>query len=116
MLNYIWPIFILISCIYGIFMGKVNDINSSIFESASNAVQLTITFFGTICLWNGIMQIASETTFIEKITKCLSPIISFLFPEIDSGDEAFKQISMNIVANALGLGNAATPIGLKAMK
>ena len=116
MLNTIWPIFIIISCTYGIFTGKVDEMNSSIFAAAADAVQLTITFFGTICLWNGIMQIASNTSLIEKLTKALTPIISFLFPDIDSREESFKQISMNIVANLLGLGNAATPIGLKAMK
>jgi len=116
MLNFIWPIFIIISCAYGIFTGKVNEMNSSIFASGADAVQLTITFFGTICLWNGIMQIASNTSLIKILTRFLTPVISLLFPDIDSEEESFKQISMNIVANLLGLGNAATPIGLKAMK
>lgn len=116
MLNLIWPIFIIISCAYGIFTGRVNEINSSIFASAEDAVQLTITFFGTICLWNGVMQIASDTSLIKKLTKILTPIISFLFPDINPREESFKQITMNIVANLLGLGNAATPIGLMAMK
>ena len=62
LLNIIWPIFIIIAFIYAIFTGKVEEINNSIFESASNAVNLTITFFGTICLWNGIMHIAKNTT------------------------------------------------------
>ena len=116
MLNYIWPVFIILSCIYGIFTGKITEINNSIFSSAEEAVKLTITFFGTICLWNGIVKIASNTTMIEKLSKCLKPIICFLFPEIKIQDEEFKYISMNIVANLLGLGNAATPIGLKAMQ
>ncbi|MCI9017145.1 MAG: hypothetical protein HFJ53_08320 [Clostridia bacterium] len=116
MLNIIWPIFIIIAFIYAIFTGKVEEINNSIFESASNAVNLTITFFGTICLWNGIMQIAKNTTLINKLTKLLTPIMKYLFPEIEKNDEVHKEISMNMVANILGLGNAATPLGLKAMK
>ena len=60
MLNIIWPFFIIISFIYSIISGNVEQINNSIFESAKNAVELTITFFGTICLWNGIMQITKE--------------------------------------------------------
>ena len=116
MLNIIWPIFIIISFIYAIFSGNVEKLNNSIFESAKNAVELTITFFGTVCLWNGIMQIAKETTLMEKITKILQPVMKILFPNIQKNDEANKEMSMNIEANILGLGNAATPLGLKAMK
>ena len=116
MLNIVWPIFIIISFIYAIISGNVEKVNNSIFESAKNAVELTITFFGTVCLWNGIMQIAKETTMMEKITKILQPLMKILFPNIKKDDEANKEMSMNIVANILGLGNAATPLGLKAMK
>lgn len=116
MLNRIWPIFIIVSCSYGIFTGRINEINNSIFNSASEAVNLCIIFLGTICLWNGIMQVASKTSIINKICKFLNPILKILFPEINKNSEEFKYISMNIVANLFGLGNAATPIGLKAMK
>lgn len=116
MLNKIWPIFIIISIIYAILVGNIEQVNNSIFESAKEAVSLTITFFGTICLWNGIIQIASQNTLMEKMTKLLNPIIRNLFPDIKKEDKVNKEISMNIVANMLGLGNAATPLGLKAMK
>ncbi len=116
MLNKIWPIFIIISYIYAIFNGNVEQINNSVFNSTSNAVELSITFLGTICLWNGIMKIAQNTTIISKLTKKLRPIINFLFPEMKKNEKAKEEISMNIIANILGLGNAATPLGLKAMK
>lgn len=116
MLNILWPTFILISFLYGILRGNVEAINQSIFESTANAVQLSITFLGTICLWNGIMKIAQETSFVAKLTKLLRPIIHFLFPDCKNNEKAKEEISMNIVANMLGLGNAATPLGLKAMK
>ena len=116
MLNIIWPIFIIISYIYAIFTGRVNEINSSVFESCESAVKLTITFLGTMCLWSGIMQIAQKTTLIDKLTNFLNPIIKILFPEIQKQNPVHKEISMNMVANILGLGNAATPLGLKAMK
>lgn len=116
MLNIIWPFFIIISIIYAILTGKVVEVNNSVFESANETVKLTITFFGTICLWNGIIHIASKTTMIEKLTNKLSPIIKFLFPDLKKEKEVQKEISMNVVANMLGLGNAATPLGLKAMK
>jgi len=116
MLNILWPAFILISFIYGICQGNVEAVNQSIFESAGSAVQLSITFLGTICLWNGIMKIAQETSFVQKLTKLLRPIVHFLFPESKENEKAKEEISMNVVANLLGLGNAATPLGLKAME
>lgn len=116
MLNIIWPIFIIISYIYAICVGKVSEINNSIFESCKSAVDLSITFLGTMCLWTGIMQIAKKTTLITKLTNLLKPIMRILFPNIDKNDPAYEEISMNMVANILGLGNAATPLGLKAMK
>lgn len=116
MLNKIWSIFIIISFIYAIFSGKVEQLNNSIFESTASAVELSITFLGTICLWNGIMQIAQKTSLIQKLTKIFRPIINFLFPEMRNNEKAKQEISMNVIANLLGLGNAATPLGLKAMK
>lgn len=116
MLNIIWPVFITISVVYGILTGRVEEVNNSIFESTAEAVKLTITFFGTICMWNGIIQIAAKTTLMDKLTKLLNPLMKFLFPEIKKGDKVHEEISMNMIANMLGLGNAATPLGLKAMK
>lgn len=116
MLNIVWPIFIIISFSFAIFSGNLEQLNSSIFESTTNAINLAISLLGTICLWNGIMQIASETSVIEKLTKILNPVINFLFPKLKNNKKIKKEISMNIIANILGLGNAATPLGLKAMQ
>lgn len=115
MLNKIWPLFIIISFIYAIYSGNIFNINNAIFDSAEQTVDLCLTMFGTLCLWNGIMKIAVKTSLIEKLTKFLKPIISFIFPEIKDDKKITKEISMNMVANILGLGNAATPLGLKAM-
>lgn len=116
MLNIIWPCFILISFVYAILTGNIENMNQSIFTSAAGAVELSITFFSTICLWTGIMKIAQQTNFVAKLTKLLRPIINFLFPDCKNNEKAKEEISMNMVANILGLGNAATPLGLKAMK
>jgi len=116
MLNIVWPIFIIISFSYAIFFGNLNNLNSEIFASIESAIKLSINLLGTICLWNGIMQIASKTSIIDKLTKFLKPVINFLFPELRKNSKIQKEISMNMVANILGLGNAATPLGLKAMK
>lgn len=115
MLNKIWPFFIIISFIYAIYSGNISNINNAIFESTDQTVELCLTMFGTLCLWNGIMKIAVKTSLIEKLTKLLKPIISFIFPEIRNDKKITKEISMNMVANILGLGNASTPLGLKAM-
>ena len=116
MLNKIWPFFIIISFIYAIYSGNFSNINNAIFESADQTVELCLTMFGTLCLWNGIMKIAIKTSMIEKLTKFLKPVISFIFPEIKNDKKISKEISMNMVANILGLGNASTPLGLKAME
>lgn len=116
MLNIIWPVFIIVSFVYAIIIGRVDEVNQSIFDSAESAVELSITFLGTMCLWNGIMKIVQETTLMKKLTKLLKPVIKFLFPDLRNKDRAYEEISMNIIANVLGLGNAATPLGLKAMK
>lgn len=114
MLNILWPVFIIISYIYALFSGNLEKINNGIFESASSAVELTITFFGTITLWCGIMQIAKDSSLSKKLAKMLKPIIRFLFPDVNENEPAHEEISLNIIANILGLGNAATPLGLKA--
>jgi len=116
MLNIIWPLFIIISFVYAVFTGQVEEANTALFESTKEAVQLTISLLGTMCLWSGIMQIASKTSIIEIITKMLNPIMKMLFPDVRKDEEAYKEISMNIIANMMGMGNAATPVGLKAMQ
>lgn len=116
MLNIIWPAFIIISVIYALISGNIENVSNGFFDSANSAVQLTLTFFGTICLWNGIMEIAKKTSLTNALSKALKPFINFLFPELKNNKQAQDEISMNMVANLLGLGNAATPLGLKAMK
>ncbi len=116
MLNLVWPFFIIISFFYAIISGNIEKLNSSIFESTSQAIELSISLLGTICLWNGIMQIASKTSLLERLTKFLMPVLKFLFPKLKNNQKIKNEIAMNMVANILGLGNAATPLGLKAME
>lgn len=116
MLNKIWPFFLIISFVFAIFSGKLPEVNNSIFESTSSAIELCLTLIGTMSLWCGIIKIAMKTSLIDKLIKLLKPILKILFPEINENDTVHKEISMNIIANLLGLGNAATPLGLKAME
>ena len=116
MLNILWPIFIILSVIYSIISGNIEEVNTGIFNSLSEVVELSITFLGTICLWSGIMEIAKKTSIISKLNKLLKPFINFLFPDLKNKEMAKQEISMNMIANILGLGNAATPLGIKAMQ
>lgn len=116
MLNIVWPFFIIISFSFAILSGNFENLNSSIFEGANDAVTLSINLLGSLCLWSGIMQIASDSSLVKKLSKLLSPILNFLFPSLITNNKIKKEISMNIIANILGLGNASTPLGLKAME
>lgn len=116
MLNIIWPVFIIISVVFALITGNIDEVNSAIFNSGSDAVSVTITFLGTMCLWSGLMRIVQETTMINKINELLKPLMKILFPKMKKDDKAYNEITMNISANILGLGNAATPLGLKAME
>lgn len=116
MLNILWPFFIIISYIYALLTGNIENVNNAIFESTSNAVQLSLSLLGTICLWCGIMEIVQKTKLINILTKLLQPMVDLLFPMEKNDRKIKKEISLNMIANILGLGNAATPIGLKAMQ
>ena len=115
MLNILWPIFIIISIIYAIFSGNLENLNKSIFESTESAVNLTLTLLGMTCLWSGIMEVASKTDIIKYLSKVLQTIVKKIFYNIKIQSKSYDNVIMNIVANILGLGNAATPLGLKAM-
>lgn len=115
MLNKIWPFFIIISFVYAIYTGNISNVNNAIFASAEQTVSLCITMLGTLCLWNGIMNIAIKTSLISKLTKFLKPLINFLFPDLKNDKKISEEVSMNMIANILGLGNASTPLGLKAI-
>jgi spore maturation protein A len=115
LLNVIWPLFIIISFVFAIVFGDISSLNNSIFDSTEQAIELSISLLGTICLWSGIMRIAEETNLVDRFARALRPCLKWLFPDI-TNSKILREISMNIVANILGLGNAATPLGLKAMK
>ena len=116
MLNAIWPIFIILSVAYGICFGNIQETNTSIFTSTEDAINLCIKLLGTICFWNGIMNIAKKTSLVKKLKSFLRPLFKYIFPNIKKDEQAYTEISMNVISNIMGLGNAATLSGLKAMK
>lgn len=116
MLNYVWGGLIIVSVIAALLLGNTNELSTALIDSGSSSIELILTMAGIMCLWSGIMKIAEESGFTSAISKLFAPILKPLFPNLDKKSEAFRDITMNISANLLGLGNAATPFGLKAMK
>ena len=116
MINYIWGSFFIIGIIYSFITGNTEGINNEILTSASSSVNMILQILPIMCLWLGIMQIASDSGLIKKLSRKITPLITKLFPDIPPEHEALTLISSNIIMNMLGLGNAATPFGLKAMK
>ena len=116
MLNYIWAGMVIFSVISAAFGGNGEALSSAIISSASDAVTLCIRLGGTICLWGGLMEIAEASGLTGAVCRLLSPFLKIVFPKMDMKSKTAKAISMNVTANLLGLGNAATPLGLEAMK
>ena len=116
MLNYMWPILIICSFGYAIISENIENVNNSIFESLEEVISLSMTLVGTMCLWCGLMEIVKNTSIMKKLIKLLRPILNWLFPESKNNNEAMENISINTISNILGLGNAATPAGIKAME
>lgn len=115
MLNYIWSFLVIASIVCAAVFGNTKDLSTALINSGASSIELLLTMGGIICLWSGIMKIAEESGFTALISNLFSHLLRPLFPKLDKKSEAFRCISMNISANLLGLGNAATPFGLKAM-
>lgn len=116
MLNWIWAGMILISFICAICTGRTEQLSAAILAGASSAVELCLTTLGLMCFWTGLMQAAEHGGLTRLLARALSPILSRLFPKLRRESPALGAICMNLTANLLGLGNAATPLGLAAMQ
>lgn len=116
MVNKIWGSFIIIGIVFCIITGKIDTLNNIILNSGKNTLDMILKIFPVMALWLGIMNIASSSDLLNKFSKGLYPIMKKIFPEIPKGHESLGYICSNIIANMFGLGNAATPFGLKAMK
>ena len=114
MINYIFASFFIIGIIYSFLTGT--NISSEMLSASSKSIELIFSIIPIMCLWLGIMSIAKKSGLLDKLAKLLTPILKILFPEIPKNHRAFSFISINIIMNMLGIGNAATPFGLKAMK
>ncbi|HHX23075.1 MAG TPA: spore maturation protein [Thermoanaerobacterales bacterium] len=115
-MNHVFSFFILGGIIAAVFNGNIDVITTAAMSSASDAVQRAITLIGIVSLWLGIARVAEKSGLINILSHAIAPVFSWLFPSIPRGHPALGSILMNLSANMLGFGNAATPFGLKAMK
>ena len=116
MMNYIFGGFIVVGIVYSFITGNTSYINDSLINSGSEAIEMILKMIPLLCLWLGIMRIASTSGLLNIISKKMSKVISPLFPELKKDSKAFSYIATNIVMNMMGVGNGATPFGIKAIE
>lgn len=115
-MNWIWYFLAVISIIFGAVNGTLNEVGRAVFTGCELSIKIALTLLGIMTFWLGIMKIAEKSGIAAFIAKLLKPAARFLFPEIPKNSPIIGDIAMNFSANALGLANAATPIGIKAIK
>ncbi len=113
---YIWTAMMLISVIFAGITGNYETLTSASVEGAESAVTLCISMAGMLCLWMGVMEIMKESGLVDRISSMLYPVLRLLYPDFAKDKEVMGNISANVSANLLGLGNAATPLGLEAAR
>lgn len=116
MLNYLWGIMIVLGVTVGVLRGEIGEVSKATITSSKEAVALCITMLGIMAMWTGIMQVAKKCGLVAAFTRALRPVIRFLYPDIPKDHVVNEHIASNMIANILGLGWAATPMGLMAMK
>lgn len=115
-MNYIWFLIILISVISAAVTGKVDDMVNAIWSGAQKSIEIALYLAGIMAFWLGIMKIAEKSGLVSLIAKFLTPVARRLFPDVPKDNPVIGDIAMNFSANAFGLSNAATPMGIKAME
>ncbi|MGN0623933.1 MAG: spore maturation protein A [Oscillospiraceae bacterium] len=116
MLNIVIVVFVAVSVIYSIISGSISQVSSASLESGIKAVELTMQLAASMALWGGLMRVAEKSGLTKKINRILSVVLKRFFKGIDKDGAVMRSLSMNVTANLLGLGNAATPLGITAMK
>lgn len=105
-----------ISIIFGAAAGRMDSVSAAALEESSHAVELSIKLLGSLCFWSGILSVAEKSGLTDALRDVLMPVLKLIFPRLKNEKKAMGAISMNIASNLLGLGNAATPLGISAMK
>ncbi len=115
MINYLFAFFFIIGIIYSLITNNLT-ISSEILLSSRISIDLILSIIPVICLWLGIMNIAKKSGLLTSLSNLLTPILKIIFPDIPPSNPCYSYIGSNVIMNMLGLGNAATPFGLKAIK
>ena len=115
MMNKLWTGIVLISIVAGAITGKLEGVTNAMLGAGREAIMLTLTLAGAMCLWGGVMRVAEAGGITTVFAKMMTPVMRLLFPDLPPTGPACRAMLMNMAANLLGLGNAATPLGLKAM-
>lgn len=113
-MSWVWSVLLVLSCFCALLTGQTADLSASVLEGAAAGVRLCITLAGPICLWSGITHLMEAAGAMKRLSKWLTPFLSRLFPQGWADKEAREALCGNVSANLLGLGNAATPLGLQA--
>ncbi len=116
MINIIWFLILSLGIVIGIITGKGEIVSRAVVSSTTGAVELVMGLVGMMCLWCGIMKIAEKSGLTDKLAKLLRPILKIIFKQAGKNQKAMSSITMNLTANMMGLSNAATPFGIKAME
>ncbi len=116
MLDYLWAGMLILGILWGLLQGKGSELTQAVLDGGKEAIDLSLTMLGVMAIWTGLMEIAEKCGVLQSIHRLLRPMIRWLFPRLPEGHPAAESISTNFAANMLGLGNAATPAALKAMK
>jgi len=115
-MNVIWLILLSVSIVFAIFTGRLEPFTQAIFEGAKSAVEISLFLLGIVSVWLGITRILEDSGLIYGIAHVFRPILSRLFKNIPDDHPSLTAITLNVLANLFGLGNAATPLGIKAMQ
>ncbi|WP_413309074.1 nucleoside recognition domain-containing protein [Bacillus sp. 1P10SD] len=116
MVNYVWVLMTIIGIVFALFNGTMEAVNKAVFDGAKEAVTLCIGLISVLVFWLGMMRIAEESGLLERLSRLFRPLVKILFPEVPPNHPAMGYILSNMISNMFGLGNAATPLGIKAME
>jgi spore maturation protein A len=116
MMNAVFPVLLIFSFVSAVVTGRMSELSSAVIDGAESAVQLLVRLVSMLCLWGGIMEIGEQSGITAIFSKAMYPVVALIFPRLRKEKYVLEAISMNITANVLGLGNAATPLGLEAMR
>lgn len=115
-MSYVWALLVIVSLVWGISTGTIGEVSAAALEGAGEAVKLALTLAGVLCLWNGVIEVMKRAGIDRAVARAARPLLRRLYPGYAQDDEVLSAAAANMSANILGLGNAATPLGLKAAK